>query len=67
MCLIYGIDLRQQMRFLKHYTRGSDEWYLKFVDYKTYGKVCPSIKDYLYQQPPTIWHMHIRSNAPFTR
>ena len=24
---------------------------LKFIDYKTYDKVCPSIKDYLYQQP----------------
>ena len=49
--------------FIKRFTKGSDEWYYKFIDYKTYDKVCPSIKDYLYKQPPqfsvcTLGQMH---------
>ena len=38
--------------FITTYTRGSDEWYYKFIDYKTYERVCPSIKDYMYNKPP---------------
>jgi hypothetical protein len=37
--------------YVDTYTRGSDEWYYKFIDYKTYESVCPSIKDYLYYKP----------------
>ena len=60
---IWDIFKATDEAFLKVYTRGSDEWYLKFADYKTYGKVCPSIKDYIYQQPPqfgicTLGQMH---------
>ena len=49
--------------YVTNYTKGSDEWYWKFIDYKTYDKVCPSIKDYLYKQPPqfsvcTLGQMH---------
>ena len=38
--------------YVDTYTRGSDEWYYKFIDYKTYERVCPSIKDYMYNKPP---------------
>ena len=49
--------------YVTNYTKGSDEWYWMFIDYKTYDKVCPSIKDYLYKQPPqfsvcTLGQMH---------
>ena len=37
--------------FIDTYTRGSDEWYYKNIKYKTYGRVCPSIKDYIYNKP----------------
>ena len=42
---------RDDYFYIDTYTRGSDEWYYKFIDYKTYDKVCPSIKDYLYYKP----------------
>ena len=50
-------------KFIEDFKRGSDEWYYKFVKYDTYGKVCPSIKDYLYNKPPqfsicTLGQMH---------
>tara|TARA_Y100001937_G_scaffold127304_1_gene199132 strand:- start:470 stop:1057 length:588 start_codon:yes stop_codon:yes gene_type:complete len=41
--------------FLKKYNKGSDEYYYKEdwgKDYETYGKVCPSIKHYLYEKSP---------------
>ena len=49
--------------YIDTYTKGSDEWYYKHIEYKTYDKICPSIKDYLYQKPPqfsvcTLGQMH---------
>ena len=52
MYLIYGISLRRMTLSTWIYTKGSDEWYYKFIDYKTYERVCPSIEDYMYNKPP---------------
>ena len=50
-------------KYIKTYTKGSDEWYYKNINYETYDKVCPSIKDYIYLRPPmcsicTLGQMH---------
>ena len=43
-------------------TTFKDEFYFKEIEYETYGKVCPSIKDYLYEKPDysivTLGQMH---------
>ena len=49
--------------YIETYTKGSDEWYYKNIKYETYDKVCPSIKDYLYEKPKhfsicTLGQMH---------
>jgi hypothetical protein len=54
---------KDDLNYIKTYTKGSDEWYYKNINYETYDKVCPSIKDYLYQKPPqfsicTLGQMH---------
>jgi hypothetical protein len=48
---------------LKKYYQGSDEFYFKETFYLTYDKVCPSIKDYIYEKPidysiVTLGQMH---------
>ena len=49
---------------LDYYTRGSDEFYFEEIDYyDTYGPVCPSIKNHLYEPPKdfsicTLGQMH---------
>jgi hypothetical protein len=37
--------------YLNKYNKGSDEFYFKEIEYKTYDKICPSIKDYIYEKP----------------
>ena len=49
--------------YLNKYNRGSDEFYFKEIEYKTYDKICPSIKDYIYEKPidysiVTLGQMH---------
>ena len=49
--------------YLKIFNKGSDEFYYKCVNYETYDKVCPSIKDYMYEKPKdfsicTLGQMH---------
>ena len=49
--------------YLKKYYQGSDEFYFKETFYLTYDKVCPSIKDYIYEKPKdysivTLGQMH---------
>jgi len=49
--------------YLKQYNKGSDEFYYKEIDFRTYDKICPSIKDYLYEEPKdysivTLGQMH---------
>ena len=49
--------------YLKVYNKGSDEFYYKQITYETYDKVCPSIKDYIYEKPKdysivTLGQMH---------
>jgi hypothetical protein len=42
---IYGINLNQMKNiYLNKYNKGSDEFYFKEIEYKTYDKICPSIK-----------------------
>jgi hypothetical protein len=54
---IYDIFDRDEEYYLKKYNRGSDEFYYRefednpILHYETYGKVCPSIKYYLYEKP----------------
>ena len=38
--------------YLEKYNKGSDEFYYREIDYKNYDKVCPSIKNYMYEVPP---------------
>jgi len=43
-----------EKEYLKIYNKGSDEFYFNEIHdsyYEVYGKVCPSIKDYLYKKP----------------
>ena len=51
-----------EKEYLEKYNKGSDEFYFKEIEYETYGKVCPSIKDYLYEKPNysivTLGQMH---------
>ena len=51
-----------EKEYLEKYNKGSDEFYFKEIEYETYGKVCPSIKDYLYKKPDysivTLGQMH---------
>ena len=49
--------------YLKVYNKGSDEFYYKQITYETYDKICPSIKDYVYEKPKdysivTLGQMH---------
>ena len=49
--------------YLKKYYKGSDEFYYREIDYKTYDKLCPSIKDFKYKKPNangiiTLGQMH---------
>ena len=49
--------------YLKKYHKGSDEFYFKETFYLTYDKVCPSIKDHIYEKPKdysiaTLGQMH---------
>ncbi len=48
--------------YLEKYNKGSDEFYYNCIDYDTYDKMCPSIKDYLYEKPDysivTLGQMH---------
>jgi len=38
--------------YLEKYDKGSDEFYYREIDYKNYDKVCPSIKNHIYEIPP---------------
>ena len=38
--------------YLKVYNKVRDEFYYKQIVYETYDKVCPSIKNYMYEMPP---------------
>ena len=55
-------DASPVLEYLEKYNKGSDEFYFKEIEYETYGKVCPSIKDYLYEKPDysivTLGQMH---------
>ena len=49
--------------YLNKYNKGSDEFYYKEIEYKTYDKICPSIKDHIYKKPEdynivTLGQMH---------
>ena len=49
--------------YLKVYNKGSDEFYYKQINYETYDKICPSIKNYIYEKPKdysivTLGQMH---------
>ena len=49
--------------YLKTYNKGSDEFYYKQIVYETYDKICPSIKNYIYEKPKdysivTLGQMH---------
>ena len=49
--------------YLKVYNKGSDEFYYKQIVYETYDKICPSIKNYIYEKPKdysivTLGQMH---------
>ena len=49
--------------YLKRYNKGSDEFYYKEIDFRTYDKICPSIKNYIYEKPKnysviTLGQMH---------
>ena len=49
--------------YLKKYHKGSDEFYFKETFYLTYGRICPSIKDHIYEKPKdysivTLGQMH---------
>ena len=49
--------------YLKKYNKGSDEFYYKQIIYETYDKICPSIKNYIYEKPKdysivTLGQMH---------
>jgi len=49
--------------YLKVYNKGSDEFYYKQILYETYDKICPSIKNYIYEKPKdysiiTLGQMH---------
>ena len=52
-----------EKEYLEKYNKGSDEFYFKEIQYETYSKICPSIKDYLYEKPHnysivTLGQMH---------
>lgn len=38
--------------YLEKYDRGSDEFYYREIEYNCYDKVCPSIKNHMYEIPP---------------
>tara|TARA_B100000424_G_scaffold67817_2_gene50274 strand:- start:6058 stop:6627 length:570 start_codon:yes stop_codon:yes gene_type:complete len=40
--------------YLQKYSRGSDEFYYKEIEYKTYDSVCYSIKDHVYDLKPNV-------------
>ena len=49
--------------YLKVYNKGSDVFYYKQIVYETYDKICPSIKNYIYEKPKdysivTLGQMH---------
>ena len=49
--------------YLKVYNKGSDEFYFKQIVYDSYDKICPSIKNYIYEKPKdysivTLGQMH---------
>ena len=49
--------------YLEKYNKGSDEFYYKEIDFRTYDKICPSIKNYIYEKPDnysviTLGQMH---------
>tara|TARA_B100000927_G_scaffold263529_1_gene235081 strand:+ start:69 stop:581 length:513 start_codon:yes stop_codon:yes gene_type:complete len=49
--------------YLEKYNKGSDEFYYKEIDFRTYDKICPSIKNYIYEKPNnysiiTLGQMH---------
>ena len=49
--------------YLKVFNKGSDEFYYKQIIYETYDKICPSIKNYIYEKPKdysivTLGQMH---------
>ena len=49
--------------YLQKYNKGSDEFYYREIEYRTYDKICPSIKDYVYNKPEnysiiTLGQMH---------
>ena len=53
----------QEREYLKVYNKGSDEFYYKQILYETYDKICPSIKNYIYEKPKdysiiTLGQMH---------
>ena len=52
-----------EKEYLKVYNKGSDEFYYKQINYETYDKICPSIKNYIYEKPKdysivTLGQMH---------
>ena len=60
---IWGKFEKNDSYYLEKYNKGSDEYYYREErDYETYGKVCPSIKYYLYEKPAysivTLGQMH---------
>ena len=49
--------------YLKVYNKGIYEFYFKQIVYETYDKICPSIKNYIYEKPKdysivTLGQMH---------
>ena len=52
-----------EKHYLQKYNKGSDEFYYREIEYRTYDKICPSIKDYVYNKPEnysiiTLGQMH---------
>jgi len=52
-----------EKHYLQKYNKGSDEFYYREIQYQTYDKICPSIKDYVYNKPEnysiiTLGQMH---------
>ena len=57
--------------YLNKYNKGSDEFYYREIEYKTYDNICPSIKDYIYKKPKdysmvTLGQMHYLQEKGWT-
>ena len=49
--------------YLGKYNKGSDEFYYKEIDFRTYDKICPSIKNYIYEKPDTLECYNFRAKC----